>query len=72
MTLATIKAHIWRTGGDMILFYKSNGKKVIRPPVPESETADVSKSQPLDDENNQHDDGPGSHTSNSISESGLV
>ena len=28
MTLATIKTHIWRTGGDMILLYKANGKKL--------------------------------------------
>jgi WD repeat-containing protein 48 len=30
MTLATIRAHLWRTGGDMVLHYKSNGKKEIR------------------------------------------
>ena len=26
-TLATIRAHIWKTGGDVVLFYKSNGRK---------------------------------------------
>ncbi|KAL5341574.1 Pkinase-domain-containing protein [Aspergillus crustosus] len=30
MTLATIKAHHWRSGNDMILHYKSSGKKAIR------------------------------------------
>ena len=29
-TLATIRVHIWRTGGDVILYYKANGKKEIR------------------------------------------
>lgn len=32
MTLATIRTHLWRTSGDMILHYKTNGKKQIRPP----------------------------------------
>lgn len=27
MTLATVRAHIWRTGGDVVLHYKGNGKK---------------------------------------------
>ena len=27
MTLATLKAHVWKTGGDVILHYKSNGRK---------------------------------------------
>lgn len=26
-TLATLRAHIWKTGGDVILHYKSNGKR---------------------------------------------
>ncbi|KAL8671536.1 MAG: hypothetical protein Q9168_003963 [Polycauliona sp. 1 TL-2023] len=26
-TLATIRAHIWKTGGDVLLYYKSNGRK---------------------------------------------
>lgn len=32
MTLATIRTHLWRTSGDMVLYYKANGKKEIRPP----------------------------------------
>ncbi|OJJ70462.1 hypothetical protein ASPBRDRAFT_56255 [Aspergillus brasiliensis CBS 101740] len=30
MTLATIRAHIWRSSGDMLLYYKANGKKEIK------------------------------------------
>lgn len=32
MTLATMRTHLWRTSGDMILHYKTNGKKEIHPP----------------------------------------
>lgn len=32
MTLATIRTHLWRTSGDMVLHYKTNGKKEIHPP----------------------------------------
>ncbi|KAJ5279412.1 hypothetical protein N7478_004784 [Penicillium angulare] len=32
MTLATMRSHLWRTSGDMILHYRPNGKKEIRPP----------------------------------------
>jgi WD repeat-containing protein 48 len=27
MTLATIRAYVWKTGGDVVLYYKSNGRK---------------------------------------------
>ncbi|KAL9118001.1 MAG: hypothetical protein Q9187_005457 [Circinaria calcarea] len=27
MTLATLRAHVWKTGGDVLLYYKSNGRK---------------------------------------------
>jgi hypothetical protein len=30
MTLATIRAHIWRGGGDVLLFYRANGRKDIK------------------------------------------
>ena len=26
-TLGTLRAHIWKTGGDVVMYYKSNGKK---------------------------------------------
>ncbi|KAE8350612.1 hypothetical protein BDV28DRAFT_138774 [Aspergillus coremiiformis] len=44
MTLATIRTHIWRSSGDMVLYYKANGKKAI--PMPGS--------GPEDDKGNQH------------------
>lgn len=31
MTLASMRAHVWRGGGDVILHYKANGKKAIKP-----------------------------------------
>lgn len=30
MTLATIRAHVWRGGGDVCLYYKANGRKEIK------------------------------------------
>lgn len=33
-TLASLRVHVWRTGGDVVLFYKSNGKKELRLPHP--------------------------------------
>jgi WD repeat-containing protein 48 len=33
MTLASIRAHVWRGGGDVLLQYKANGKKEIKPPA---------------------------------------
>ena len=35
-TLATLRAYIWKAGGDVILYYKSNGK---RPELEERERA---------------------------------
>ena len=29
MTLATIRSHLWRGGGDIVLYYRANGKKQI-------------------------------------------
>ncbi|WPH04522.1 Hypothetical protein R9X50_00741400 [Acrodontium crateriforme] len=29
MSLATIRSHLWRGGGDIVLFYKANGRKPI-------------------------------------------
>jgi WD repeat-containing protein 48 len=35
MTLASIRAHVWRGGGDVVLHYKANGRKEIKPaPAP--------------------------------------
>ncbi|KAL1607872.1 hypothetical protein SLS60_002810 [Paraconiothyrium brasiliense] len=30
MTLASIRAHVWRGGGDVVLYYKANGRKDIK------------------------------------------
>ena len=27
MTLATVRAHVWKTGGDVLLYYRGNGRK---------------------------------------------
>lgn len=29
MTLMAIRSHLWRGGGDVLLYYKANGKKPI-------------------------------------------
>jgi hypothetical protein len=34
MTLASVRAHVWRGGGDVLLHYKANGRKEIKPPAP--------------------------------------
>ena len=36
MTLATLRAYIWKGGNDVVLYYKANGKKEIPLPPPES------------------------------------
>lgn len=32
MTLATLRTHVWKGGNDIVLHYKANGKKQIKPP----------------------------------------
>ena len=27
ITLATLRAHVWKSGGDVVLYYRSNGRK---------------------------------------------
>ncbi|KAF2145762.1 uncharacterized protein K452DRAFT_244090 [Aplosporella prunicola CBS 121167] len=34
MTLATMRAHVWRGAGDVLLLYRANGRKEIRPAKP--------------------------------------
>lgn len=29
MTLATLRAHVWKGGADVMLYYKANGRKEI-------------------------------------------
>lgn len=48
MTLATLRVHVWRTGGDVLLYYRANGKKVIKRPHPansKAPEAEVSEEQ---------------------------
>lgn len=61
MTLATMRAHIWRSSGDMILYYKANGKKEIRNPETEKEN-DQNQQAPENGLNPQRLAEPGSLT----------
>lgn len=36
MTLATIRSHLWRGGGDIVLYYKGNGKREIKHAPPQA------------------------------------
>lgn len=40
MTLATMRTYIWRTGNDLSLFYKANGKREIPVQTPEAPPQD--------------------------------
>ncbi|OAX83983.1 hypothetical protein ACJ72_01646 [Emergomyces africanus] len=46
MTLSTIRTHLWRTGNDMVLFYKANGKREIPIPGAEATTASAPAANP--------------------------
>ena len=48
MSLATLRTHVWKGGNDVVLHYKSNGRRELRPfkpatpePQPEAESADA-------------------------------
>lgn len=45
MTLATIRTHVWRSGSDMVLVYKANGKREILWPKQDSEKLEGSEVQ---------------------------
>lgn len=34
MSLATLRAHIWKGGNDVVLYYKANGRKEIPKELP--------------------------------------
>ncbi|KKY27709.1 putative wd repeat protein [Phaeomoniella chlamydospora] len=56
-TLATLRVHIWRTGGDIILYYKANGKKQIKGktiPHPAEEVA--AREREREENNNNNSD----------------
>ena len=41
MSLATLRAHVWKGGADVMLYYKSNGRKQIayeKAPEPSAES----------------------------------
>ena len=47
MTLATIRSHIWRGGGDIVLYYRANGKKqILHAPAPAPAPAPVPSNVP--------------------------
>lgn len=37
MSLATLRAHVWKGGNDIVLHYRANGRKEIKMPPPGSE-----------------------------------
>ncbi|KAI1815045.1 WD repeat-containing protein [Poronia punctata] len=39
MTLATLRAHIWKGGNDVVLYYKANGRKEIPKQLPKQDPA---------------------------------
>lgn len=43
MTLATLRAYIWKGGNDVVLYYKANGRKEI--PLPAPETPEASETE---------------------------
>ncbi len=46
MSLATLRAHVWKGGNDVVLYYKANGRKEIPKVLPEQETASEAEAAP--------------------------
>lgn len=52
MTLATLRAHVWKGGADVMLYYKANGRKTINPlkkveeVLPDASTPPAEPSEP--------------------------
>ncbi|KAF5010199.1 hypothetical protein FDECE_3640 [Fusarium decemcellulare] len=46
-TLSTLRTHLWKGGNDIVLYYKTNGKKELRPfpPPPEPKPAEPEETQ---------------------------
>ena len=62
MTLATMRAHVWRGGGDVLLFYKANGRKKIRyapnaadVPTPKRQSEDCDTGARMEQEKEKED-----------------
>lgn len=49
MTLATLRAYIWKGGNDVVLYYKANGKKEFPQPAPEAPEPSEGDSAPTGD-----------------------
>lgn len=49
MTLATLRAYIWKGGNDVVLHYKANGKKEIPQPPPEAPESSEGETAPTGD-----------------------
>jgi WD repeat-containing protein 48 len=47
MSLATLRAHVWKGGADVMLYYKSNGRKPIQHEK-SSETESAAPAQPVE------------------------
>ncbi|KAM0335603.1 hypothetical protein ACHAQA_000651 [Verticillium albo-atrum] len=50
MTLATLRAHVWKGGNDITLHYKANGRKVIENPIPTPQVAAPAEPEPASEE----------------------
>ena len=49
MSLATLRAHVWKGGSDIVLHYKGNGRKEIpMPPPPTEEEAPAAEAPRLE------------------------
>lgn len=53
MSLATLRAHIWKGGNDIVLYYKANGKKEIKPPPPPPAPEEPEQPEPVEAEEAQ-------------------
>lgn len=38
MSLATIRAHIWKGGSDVVMYYKATGRRKLKPRPPPAST----------------------------------
>lgn len=45
MTLATLRAHVWKGGTDVVLHYRANGRKQLRLRTPAVEVVDGGAAQ---------------------------
>lgn len=44
MSLATLRAHVWKGGNDVVLHYKTNGRKEIPMPPPSATSEEAAAS----------------------------